>query len=150
MRLLICIEVPMLQPYSASWRNLQWTIHTQPSSPLYRKPSKDDSFLVSENTGDFYTWSFLGTCSRVLHSRHFRGVNKFIFPETLRCLPLWILGLLKSTALRGGGGDIFLDIRMAAIYEILSCTLPKILHVISPTLYFISTIESFPKTEVRS
>lgn len=43
---------------------------------------------------------------RSMHSSHFRGINKLIYPDSLKYLPLWVLGILKSSALRWVPGTI--------------------------------------------
>lgn len=74
---------------------------------------------------------------RVMHSRHFRGGNKLIFPETLKFLPLWILSLLKSPAIRDPRMNVSADERTFIGFEFLSSNLSRIIHYLSPTLYLI-------------
>ena len=40
---------------------------------------------------------------RLLHGASVRTPNRLIFPDTLKYLPLWTLGILKSAALRCEG-----------------------------------------------
>jgi len=39
--------------------------------------------------------------------------NRLVLPESLRLLPLWVLGLLKSAALRGGAKVCWLPLLYA-------------------------------------
>lgn len=43
---------------------------------------------------------------RSMHSSHFRGINKLIYPDSLKYLPVWVLGILKSTALRCDSSEL--------------------------------------------
>lgn len=74
---------------------------------------------------------------RIMHSRHFRGANKMIYPESLKFLPLWILALLKSDAIRGGAADVFVDERICSGFELVSMSIDRMIHYLSPTLYLI-------------
>ena len=58
---------------------------------------------------------------------------------------IWILGLLKSHALRGSAGDVATDDRLACSFEFMSTTLERIIHSLYPTLYNITEIERQPK-----
>jgi hypothetical protein len=40
---------------------------------------------------------------RLLHGAHVRQPGALVYPSSLRYLPAYVLGLLKSTALRWGG-----------------------------------------------
>ncbi|KAK9811733.1 hypothetical protein WJX72_009241 [[Myrmecia] bisecta] len=75
---------------------------------------------------------------RMLHSQHTRGSlphNKLIFPESLKHLPLWTLGLMKCAALRGTARDVNTDERIAVGLEIMAASVPNLLRLIYPNLY---------------
>ncbi|GMH36590.1 hypothetical protein BSKO_04463 [Bryopsis sp. KO-2023] len=71
---------------------------------------------------------------RVMHSTHFRGVNKLIYPDSLRFLPLWVLGVMKCGALRGAA-DVQPDERVAIGYEVISSSLEHIMKLLYPLVY---------------
>lgn len=57
-----------------------------------------------------------------------------IFPESLKCLPLYGLALYKSTPLRGGYADAALDERCAAGYTMMTLPVKKLLKLLYPSL----------------
>ncbi len=72
---------------------------------------------------------------RLIHTSAARAPNKLIFPEPLRCLALWALGLTKCTALRGGARDVNADERMAVLHELMSATVEGFCRGVYPDLY---------------
>ncbi|CAD7697205.1 unnamed protein product [Ostreobium quekettii] len=72
---------------------------------------------------------------RALHSGHFRGVNKLIYPESFKHIHVWVLGLLKTAAIRGGADDVNADERVAVGLEIVSCTFKQVLRLLYPSLF---------------
>ncbi|CAL8469171.1 g8712 [Coccomyxa elongata] len=76
---------------------------------------------------------------RLLHASASRGTtlphNKLIFPPTLRYLPVWILGLLKTPALRGTMRDVSTDERAAYCFEISAAGVEELLTWVYPSLY---------------
>lgn len=62
-------------------------------------------------------------------------------------MPLWILGFLKSNAIRGTASDVATDDRVVALFEMMSVPLDRLLHILSPTLYDITDIAQRPKDE---
>jgi protein transport protein SEC24 len=63
-----------------------------------------------------------------------RTMNRLIYPESLKLLPLYTLGIIKSLALRGGFGDCTPDERSAMGYEIMTMSIPRLLKLLYPTL----------------
>uniref|UniRef100_M8C7R1 Protein transport Sec24-like protein n=1 Tax=Aegilops tauschii TaxID=37682 RepID=M8C7R1_AEGTA len=61
--------------------------------------------------------------------------GRLIYPESLRYLPLYILALCKSLALRGGYADVSLDERCAAGFSIMILPARRLLNFIYPSLY---------------
>ena len=43
---------------------------------------------------------------RVMNAAALRQPNKLIYPPSLRCLPLWTLGMVRSTAFRWDMGGV--------------------------------------------
>ncbi|DBA76931.1 TPA: hypothetical protein ACH3X1_009527 [Trebouxia sp. C0004] len=78
---------------------------------------------------------------RGMHKQSSRGQlphNKLIYPESLRYLSLWVLGLLKSSALRGGARDVLPDERILAGFEIMAAPTTELLRYLYPQLYTVS------------
>ncbi|KAL3141459.1 hypothetical protein ABBQ32_005024 [Trebouxia sp. C0010 RCD-2024] len=78
---------------------------------------------------------------RSMHKQNTRGQlphNQLLYPESLRYLALWVLGLLKSSALRGGARDVPPDERILAGFEIMAAPTPELLRYLYPNLYLIS------------
>ncbi|KAK3143156.1 hypothetical protein QOZ80_4BG0359160 [Eleusine coracana subsp. coracana] len=61
--------------------------------------------------------------------------GRLIYPESLRFLPLYILAICKSLALRGGYADVSLDERCAAGFSMMILPVKKLLNFIYPSLY---------------
>ncbi|KAM0864457.1 hypothetical protein ACQ4PT_043910 [Festuca glaucescens] len=61
--------------------------------------------------------------------------GRLIYPESLRYLPLYILALCKSLALRGGYADVSLDERCAAGFSMMILPAKRLLNFIYPSLY---------------
>lgn len=71
---------------------------------------------------------------RNLFSAQNRTSNRLIYPESLKLLPLYTLGIIKNLALRGGFGDCTPDERSAMGYEIMTMSIPRLLKLLYPTL----------------
>ncbi|XP_073005527.1 protein transport protein SEC24 A-like [Typha latifolia] len=61
--------------------------------------------------------------------------GRLIFPESLKFLPLYVLCLCKSLALRGGYADAPLDERCAAGYGMMILPIRRMLRLLYPGLY---------------
>ncbi|KAL6653105.1 hypothetical protein ACP70R_012030 [Stipagrostis hirtigluma subsp. patula] len=61
--------------------------------------------------------------------------GRLIYPESLRFLPLYILALFKSLAIRGGYADVSLDERCAAGFSMMILPVKRLLNFIYPSLY---------------
>uniref|UniRef100_A0ACD5UW50 Uncharacterized protein n=1 Tax=Avena sativa TaxID=4498 RepID=A0ACD5UW50_AVESA len=61
--------------------------------------------------------------------------GRLIYPESLRYLPLYILAICKSLALRGGYADVSLDERCAAGFSMMILPAKRLLNFIYPSLY---------------
>lgn len=61
--------------------------------------------------------------------------GRLIFPEALKFLPLYVLSLCKSVALRGGYADAPLDERCATGYSIMILPIKRMLKLLYPSLY---------------
>ncbi|KAG2570522.1 hypothetical protein PVAP13_7KG050718 [Panicum virgatum] len=61
--------------------------------------------------------------------------GRLIFPESLRFLPLYILAICKSLALRGGYADVSLDERCAAGFSMMILPVKRLLNFVYPSLY---------------
>jgi len=71
---------------------------------------------------------------RNLFSVQHRTSNRLIYPESLKLLPLYTLGIIKSLALRGGFGDCTPDERSAMGFEMMTMSIPRLLKLLYPTL----------------
>lgn len=71
---------------------------------------------------------------RNLHVVQHRLAGRMIFPESLKCLALYVLSLCKSVALRGGYADAALDERCAAGYNMNILPTRRLLKLLYPTL----------------
>ncbi|CAL9079240.1 unnamed protein product [Musa textilis] len=60
--------------------------------------------------------------------------GRLIYPESLKFLPLNVLSLCRSTALRGGYADVPLDERCAAGYNIMILPIVRMLKLLYPSL----------------
>ncbi|WOL13216.1 protein transport protein Sec24-like [Canna indica] len=72
---------------------------------------------------------------RNLHVVQHRLGGRLIFPESLKFLPLYVLSLCKSVALRGGYADASLDERCAAGYNIMILPISRMLKLLYPCLF---------------
>ncbi|KAK9861048.1 hypothetical protein WJX84_009471 [Apatococcus fuscideae] len=61
--------------------------------------------------------------------------TQFIFPESLRFLPILTLGLVKCPALKGGAKDVLTDERFAVGLDVMAASTPALLRLIYPPLY---------------
>lgn len=68
--------------------------------------------------------------------------GRLIYPESLRFLPLYILSICKSLALRGGYADVSLDERCAAGFSMMILPAKKLLNFIYPSLYRVDEVLS--------
>ncbi|KAJ8550173.1 hypothetical protein K7X08_033880 [Anisodus acutangulus] len=71
---------------------------------------------------------------RNLHAVQHRLGGRMIYPESLKCLPLYGLALCKSIALRGGYADAQLDERCTAGYTVMALPVKKLLKLLYPQL----------------
>lgn len=71
---------------------------------------------------------------RNLYAVQHRLANRMIYPESLKFLMLYGLALCRSTALRGGYGDVPLDERCAAGHIIMTVTIKRLLKLLYPSL----------------
>lgn len=61
--------------------------------------------------------------------------SSLVLPERLRSLPVLTLGLLKTSALRGGGRDVNTDERAAVGYQISAGTVSDVIRLCYPSCY---------------
>ncbi|KAL8523037.1 hypothetical protein ACS0TY_013130 [Phlomoides rotata] len=71
---------------------------------------------------------------RNLYAVQHRLSGRMIYPESLKCLPLYGLALCKSIPLRGGYADAQLDERCAAGYTMMALPVKKLLKLLYPNL----------------
>lgn len=71
---------------------------------------------------------------RNLYSVQHRLANRMIYPESLKFLMLYGLALCRSTALRGGYGDVPLDERCAAGHIMMTVSIKRLLKLLYPSL----------------
>jgi protein transport protein SEC24 len=62
-------------------------------------------------------------------------VGQLIYPDTMKYLPLWCLGINKTAALRPGRNEVHADERVAVGHEIMACSVPQLLLLAYPALY---------------
>ncbi|KAH9619758.1 hypothetical protein KSS87_018487 [Heliosperma pusillum] len=72
---------------------------------------------------------------RNLHAVQHRLAGRMIYPESLKYLPLYVLALCKSTALRGGHADVQLDERCAAGSTLMTLPVKSLLKFLYPSLF---------------
>ncbi|KAL0699347.1 hypothetical protein Bca4012_055469 [Brassica carinata] len=72
---------------------------------------------------------------RNLHSVQHRLGSRLIYPESLKFLPLYGLGICKSTPLQGGPADASLDERCAAGFTMMALPVKKLLKLLYPNLF---------------
>ncbi|XP_042431796.1 protein transport protein Sec24-like At3g07100 [Zingiber officinale] len=75
---------------------------------------------------------------RNLFAVQHRLSGRLIYPESLRLLPLYVLALCKSVALRGGYADAPLDDRCAAGYNMMILPVARMLKLLYPSLFRIN------------
>uniref|UniRef100_A0ACD5ZPH8 Uncharacterized protein n=1 Tax=Avena sativa TaxID=4498 RepID=A0ACD5ZPH8_AVESA len=61
--------------------------------------------------------------------------ERLIYPESLKYLPLYILAICKSLALRGGYAEVSLDERCAAGFSMMILPAKRLLNFVYPSLY---------------
>uniref|UniRef100_A0A0C9RQX6 TSA: Wollemia nobilis Ref_Wollemi_Transcript_911_3688 transcribed RNA sequence n=1 Tax=Wollemia nobilis TaxID=56998 RepID=A0A0C9RQX6_9CONI len=71
---------------------------------------------------------------RNLYAVQHRLAGRLIFPESLKFLPLYGLGLCKSLALRGGYADAQIDERCAAGFNMMIIPIKRLLKLLYPSL----------------
>lgn len=71
---------------------------------------------------------------RQLHTPGYRAHHRIIWPSALRMMPLYILGLTKCAAFRGGHRDVAVDDRMAVALNIQAQSVDDILRLVYPTM----------------
>ncbi|KAK7397085.1 hypothetical protein VNO78_18252 [Psophocarpus tetragonolobus] len=71
---------------------------------------------------------------RNLYAVQHRLANRMIYPESLKFLMLYGLALCRSTALRGGYGDVPLDERCAAGHIMMTVSIKRLLKLLYPSL----------------
>ncbi|XP_047162184.1 protein transport protein Sec24-like At3g07100 [Vigna umbellata] len=72
---------------------------------------------------------------RNIYAGQQRLVNRMIYPESLKFLPLYGLALCRSAPLRGGYGDVSLDERCAAGHTMMTLTVKRMLKLLYPSLH---------------
>lgn len=71
---------------------------------------------------------------RDLHAVQHRLGGRMIYPESLKCLPLYGLALCKSIAFRDGHADARLDERCTAGYTMMALPVKTLLKLLYPQL----------------
>ncbi|EGW33485.1 uncharacterized protein SPAPADRAFT_50360 [Spathaspora passalidarum NRRL Y-27907] len=66
--------------------------------------------------------------------------NSLLFPDSLRHLPMYILSLLKTSALRASTG-VSADARLADIYQMLNMPVEKLMYHLYPALVELHSLE---------
>ncbi|RLM66248.1 hypothetical protein C2845_PM16G01150 [Panicum miliaceum] len=74
--------------------------------------------------------------------------GRLIFPESLRFLPLYILAICKSLALRGGYADVSLDERCAAGFSMMILPVKRLLNFVYPSLYRVDEVLTMEPNKV--
>lgn len=72
---------------------------------------------------------------RNLYAVQHRLGGRLVFPDSLKYLPLYILALCKSWALRGGYADMSLDERCTAGFTLMVLPIAGTLQLLYPALY---------------
>ncbi|KAL3680064.1 hypothetical protein R1sor_023020 [Riccia sorocarpa] len=70
-----------------------------------------------------------------LFAVQYRTTGRLIYPESLKLLPLYVLAINKSLALRGGFNEVSADGRSAAAFEMMTMPASRLLKYIYPSLY---------------
>ncbi|KAK7284452.1 hypothetical protein RJT34_19198 [Clitoria ternatea] len=71
---------------------------------------------------------------RNLYAVQHRLANRMIYPESLKFLMLYGLALCRSTALRGGYGDVPLDERCTSGHIMMTVSIKRLLKLLYPSL----------------
>ncbi|KAH7279438.1 hypothetical protein KP509_37G019900 [Ceratopteris richardii] len=61
--------------------------------------------------------------------------GRLIYPESLKLLPLYCLGLYKCLALRGGHTNATLDERLFATFDMMVMSVPRLLSLLYPVMF---------------
>ncbi|KAK7356183.1 hypothetical protein VNO80_15450 [Phaseolus coccineus] len=72
---------------------------------------------------------------RNIYAAQHRLVNRMVYPESLKFLPLYGLALCRSAPLRGGYGDVSLDERCAAGHTMMTLPIKRMLKLLYPSLH---------------
>jgi len=76
---------------------------------------------------------------RILQANALRTApNRIAFPEAMRYVMLWGLGLIKSNALRGAANELSMDERAAAVHYVMSASTKDLCRLLYPTLFNLS------------
>lgn len=70
-----------------------------------------------------------------MNAQSVRHPNKLIFPPTLRHLPLWTLGLMRSSAFRGGAREVGADERIVAMHRTMESSVESFCRLVYPNVY---------------
>lgn len=72
---------------------------------------------------------------KTLFAVQHRTSGRLIYPESLKLLPLYVLAINKSLALRGGFNEVQADERSAAAFEMMIMPVSRLLKYLYPSLY---------------
>ncbi|KAG6540868.1 hypothetical protein Mapa_017742 [Marchantia paleacea] len=72
---------------------------------------------------------------KTLFAVQHRTTGRLIYPESLKLLPLYVLAINKSLALRGGFNEVQADERSAAAFEMMIMPVSRLLNLLYPSLY---------------
>eukprot|EP00775_Hariotina_reticulata_P013331 gene13331-13460_t len=75
---------------------------------------------------------------RLLHGAHVRNPGALIYPSTLKYLPAYVLGLLKTNAFRGTGREVAADERSAAAHALMAAPVSDTLQWAYPDVYMLT------------
>ncbi|KAL2613081.1 hypothetical protein R1flu_024773 [Riccia fluitans] len=70
-----------------------------------------------------------------LFAVQYRTTGRLIYPESLKLLPLYVLAINKSLALRGGFHEVSVDERSAAAFEMMTMPVTRLQRYLYPSLY---------------
>jgi len=74
---------------------------------------------------------------RNMYATQLRAHNKLVFPDSLKLLPLYMLGLTKCAALRGGAKDLTADERSAIMFDLMSLGVKETQILLYPSMYML-------------
>lgn len=77
---------------------------------------------------------------KALHQAIHKIGGRLIYPESLKLLPLYVLGLTKTPALLGGFREVKADERSWAMSEIMSMSVKRLLKLLYPLLLRLDTM----------